>query len=228
MVVAADQVLRGVRNLPLVRAVSRLLLRIGDDGAVLTHDSADHLPGNDDGNLAGPELMCDVAVASRAAGAPEDLTHGRARPRILVGPLQRPAPAIMGALRYHQGSGELARASSLRRPQLVYDRGLLPFFIAPGLAAFKTLAAALNMSFSSPGCRTRSSRPPSRPSKALSQESPMGAIGLPSAAARLGFSAAPARLQASAAPETPSISATSLPAMLERTNATACALSAGS
>ena len=84
MEVAADQVLRGVRNLSPVRAVSRLLLRMGDGEAVLAHDSADRLPGSDDGILAGPEPVCDVAVASRAAGAPENLAHERTQPRILV------------------------------------------------------------------------------------------------------------------------------------------------
>ena len=45
-------------------------------------------------------------------------------------------------------------------------------------------AAALNMSFSGPSRRTRSSRSPSKPSKAISSESPMGTIGFLSAPAR--------------------------------------------
>ena len=56
----------------------------------------------------------------------------------------------------------------------------------------------------------------------------MGSMGLLSAAAGLGSSAALVQLQATAALDTPSISATSLPAMTDRTKATACAFSAGS
>ena len=81
------------------------------------------------------------------------------------------------------------------------SRGLLPFdalgsfmtrvfslfVIEPGLTAFKTFAAALNMSFSSPSCRTRSPRFPTKPPYALSPESPIGSTELLSAAARLGF-----------------------------------------
>ena len=100
--------------------------------------------------------------------------------------------------------------------------------VALGLSAFKTFAAALGMSFSSSSWRTRSSRLPSKPSYALSSESPMGSMGPLSAVAGLGDSAALAQLQATAALDTPSISATSLPAMPDLTNATACAFSAGS
>ena len=102
------------------------------------------------------------------------------------------------------------------------------FVIALGLSAFKTFAVALRMSFSSSSWRTRSSRLPSKPSYALSSESPMGSMGPLSAAAGLGPSAALAQLQTTAALDTPSISATSLPAMPDLTNATACAFSAGS
>ena len=104
------------------------------------------------------------------------------------------------------------------------------FVIGLGLSAFKTFAAALRMSLSSSSSswRTRSSRLPSKPSYALSSESPMGSMGLLSAAAGLGDSAALAQLQATAALDTPSISATSLPAMPDLTNATACAFGAGS
>ena len=102
------------------------------------------------------------------------------------------------------------------------------FVIGLGLSAFKTFAAALRMSFSSSSWRTRSSRLPSKPSYALSSESLMGSMGLLSAAAGLGDSAALAQLQATAALDAPSISATSLPAMPDLTNATACAFRAGS
>ena len=102
------------------------------------------------------------------------------------------------------------------------------FVIGLGLSLFKTLATALSMSFSSPGWRTRSPRLPSKPSCALSLESPVGTIELPSAATGLGFSAARTQSWTAAALDTPSIAATSLPAMPDRTNETAWALGSGS
>ncbi len=55
----------------------------------------------------------------------------------------------------------------------------------------------------------------------------MGSMG-PLSAAGLGPSVALAQLQTTAALDTPGISATSLPAMPDLTNATACAFGAGS
>ena len=82
------------------------------------------------------------------------------------------------------------------------------------------------MSFSSSSWCTRSSRLSSKPSYALSSES-HGFYGAPVRRQGLRSSAAFAQLQTTAALDTPSISATSLPAMPDRTKGDGLRLQGG-
>ena len=78
------------------------------------------------GSSPRPQRVRDVAVAARGVRVLERLAHARPQPGMLVGPRYRPALVLIGALRYPQGTGELFQSSPRRRPQLVYDQGLLP------------------------------------------------------------------------------------------------------
>ena len=120
-----------------------LLFRVDDHEPLFAHDAAHHLLGRDDRIFSRPQLVRDVAVAARAVGSFEDLAHADARTGVLVGSCQRPAPVLIGALRYPQGSGELFQAPARRRPQparrrpqLVYDQGFLPVRHRAGALGF--------------------------------------------------------------------------------------------
>ena len=161
---SADQVFRRLGYLSLVRAVFGALLRIGDRQALLAHQRPDDLLGHYFRVVARSRLVRDVPVSARVVGRLECSAHADAKLGIFVGPLQRPALVLIGALRYPQGSANSFGLLPVVALNSLMTRVFSRFVRELGLSAFKTFATPSRMSFSSSSWRIRSSRLPSNPS----------------------------------------------------------------